>query len=81
MGCPNCGKDEAYVIDSRPTDLGRRRRYRCYACDHRFSTYEASVDDLLDYYLHDKRFAEKVRREVARDMIKQLERMGLDDVR
>lgn len=49
MICPNCKKDQALVIDSRPTDdKGRRRRYRCYACDHRFTTYEYGKEQLED---------------------------------
>lgn len=47
MKCPECGRDQAYCIDSRPIQAGRRRRYRCYCCDYRFTTYEYE-DGMLD---------------------------------
>lgn len=40
MNCPNCGRQESRVIDSRSVDEGVRRRRRCLACDTRFTTYE-----------------------------------------
>ena len=40
MNCPNCGRRESRVIDSRSVDEGVRRRRRCLACDARFTTYE-----------------------------------------
>lgn len=45
MKCPYCGRGEIYVIDSRPIEHnGRRRRYRCYSCDQRFTTYEYEIE-------------------------------------
>lgn len=42
MLCPLCGHKESKVIDSRASDCGAsiRRRRRCLACGHRFTTYE-----------------------------------------
>ena len=40
MNCPNCGRRESRVIDSRSIDEGVRRRRRCLACSARFTTYE-----------------------------------------
>jgi len=40
VNCPNCGRRESRVIDSRSVDEGVRRRRRCLACDARFTTYE-----------------------------------------
>lgn len=42
--CPHCGEQEVKVIDSRPVEGSRepirRRRRKCLACSHRWSTYE-----------------------------------------
>jgi len=45
MHCPTCLGDDTRVIDSRPAEGGTavRRRRRCEACEHRFTTYERSV--------------------------------------
>lgn len=42
MKCPYCGYSESKVIDSRPTDEGKRirRRRECLNCAKRFTTYE-----------------------------------------
>ena len=42
MRCPVCDSHDSRVIESRPLDGGRaiRRRRRCRACAHRFTTYE-----------------------------------------
>jgi len=40
VNCPNCGRRESRVIDSRSIDEGVRRRRRCLACSARFTTYE-----------------------------------------
>jgi transcriptional repressor NrdR len=42
MKCPFCGYEESKVIDSRPTDEGKRirRRRECVRCQKRFTTYE-----------------------------------------
>lgn len=41
MKCPWCGSGSVKIIDSRmTTDDSRRRRYQCYDCKQRFTTYE-----------------------------------------
>jgi len=42
MRCPECGKDEDRVVDSRPHPDGDaiRRRRECGACGGRFTTFE-----------------------------------------
>ena len=40
MHCPNCGRQELRVIDSRSSDEAVRRRRKCLACGARFTTYE-----------------------------------------
>jgi len=49
--CSQCGSGKTWVKDSRPsTRFGDlmviRRRRRCDACRHTFSTYEIRADDL-----------------------------------
>jgi transcriptional repressor NrdR len=42
MKCPNCGKEEDRVLDSRSAHDGDavRRRRECSACGYRYTTYE-----------------------------------------
>ena len=42
MRCPECGRDEDRVVDSRPQPGGEaiRRRRECGACGARFTTFE-----------------------------------------
>ena len=42
MKCPNCGKEEDRVLDTRSANdaVAIRRRRECSACGHRYSTYE-----------------------------------------
>ena len=49
MECPFCGKVDTGVIDSRPTKekTAIRRRRQCLACAGRFTTYEATPDQLM----------------------------------
>ena len=42
--CPKCSSDNNRCVDSRPHRLGRRRRRRCAACGHRWSTLEMPLD-------------------------------------
>jgi len=44
MTCPACQSVDTSVIDSRASRNGIRRRRRCLACQHRFTTYEAIVE-------------------------------------
>ncbi len=45
MRCPNCGKDNDRVTDTRTCQDGRaiRRRRECQSCGRRFTTYERLV--------------------------------------
>ena len=49
MECPFCGESDTGVIDSRPTKdkTSIRRRRQCLACAGRFTTYEATADQLM----------------------------------
>ena len=49
MECPFCGKVDNGVIDSRPTKERNaiRRRRECLSCAGRFTTYEATPDQLM----------------------------------
>ncbi|HLJ82675.1 MAG TPA: transcriptional regulator NrdR [Candidatus Eremiobacteraceae bacterium] len=40
MLCPLCRVGETRVIDSRDDESAIRRRRECFACRHRFTTYE-----------------------------------------
>lgn len=42
MRCPNCGKEDDKVIDTRPNEGNTiiRRRRACLNCGHRFTTHE-----------------------------------------
>jgi transcriptional repressor NrdR len=42
MKCPNCGKEEDRVLDTRAAHDGDaiRRRRECSACNYRYTTYE-----------------------------------------
>lgn len=42
--CPACGAMGASVVDSRPRENLRLRRYRCEACGKRFSTVEIGME-------------------------------------
>lgn len=49
MECPFCGESNTGVIDSRPTKdkTSIRRRRQCLSCAGRFTTYEATPEQLL----------------------------------
>ncbi len=48
MNCPNCGKADNKVIDSRLSkdEVVIRRRRECLICSGRFTTYE-SIEELV----------------------------------
>lgn len=46
MTCPNCGSENTGCIDSRTVPRKRRRRYECWGCGGRFTTYEIYAADL-----------------------------------
>lgn len=48
MTCPKCGSENTGCIDSRAGKRKRRRRYECWGCGGRFSTYEIYADELKD---------------------------------
>jgi len=56
MQCPNCGKIDNRVIDSRPSKEGVviRRRRQCLICATRFTTYEAAEEQLLPFLIGEK---------------------------
>ena len=43
--CPRCGAPGSRVVDSRPHDLGRKRRRQCDSCGERHSTIEVVILD------------------------------------
>jgi transcriptional repressor NrdR len=53
MECPNCGKTDSEVIDSRLSkdEMTIRRRRQCLACSERFTTYEATEEQLLPFLI------------------------------
>ncbi len=53
MECPHCGKSHDKVIDSRLAKDGItvRRRRHCLACSERFTTYEATEEQLLPFLI------------------------------
>ncbi len=53
MECPNCGKIDNQVIDSRLTKerIAIRRRRKCLNCLNRFTTFEATEDRLLPFLI------------------------------
>ena len=56
MECPNCGKTDSKVLDSRPSKDGGaiRRQRQCLVCSERFTTYEATEEQLLPYMIREK---------------------------
>ena len=51
MDCPKCQSPSTKVYDSRPMDNGQRRRRKCLACNHRFTTNETVVGKKKDYFV------------------------------
>jgi len=56
MECPNCGKTDNEVIDSRliQDGIAIRRRRQCLICSTRFTTYEAAEERLLPFLIRKK---------------------------
>ena len=61
MKCPTCGV-RSYVIGSRDTDIGRRRRRTCETCG-RFTTYEVDVS-FVERLEEAEKEIERMRREL-----------------
>lgn len=58
--CPHCGARASYVIESRTTSLGRRRRYECQGCGSRDTTQE--IDQaLLEQLKQDSMHLQRIR--------------------
>lgn len=38
--CPECESSLSAVIDSRESSVGKKRRRKCQACGHRYTTWE-----------------------------------------
>ncbi len=51
MKCPDCGKTQNKVIDSRVSKDGIaiRRRRQCLICSSRFTTYESTQEQLVRF--------------------------------
>lgn len=51
LPCPECGKDEGKILESRVTTYrgfsAKRRRRECQECGHRWPTREISEADLI----------------------------------
>jgi len=44
MKCPKCGRSHPQtIVDTRDSTYGKRRRRKCGACGHRFTTAEIVV--------------------------------------
>lgn len=49
MVCPWCGSRQVKIIDSRMTGKRRRRRYECYDCRQRYTTYEYTEEEAQEF--------------------------------
>ena len=56
MECPECGKTDSEVTDSRliKDGIAIRRRRQCLACSERFTTYESTEEQLVPFLLRQK---------------------------
>lgn len=67
MKCPKCGLAYSKIIDSRETDIGRKRRRECLGCQFRYNVYEVSEKEYEEIKKIAKicfDFAETIKREV-----------------
>jgi transcriptional regulator NrdR family protein len=46
--CPTCQNEKNKIINSRKTNLAVKRRYKCLACDKRWTTYEVTEELLRE---------------------------------
>lgn len=46
MKCPHCESEESFVLDSRPSANGLRRRRKCTSCAQKFTTYELNAEEV-----------------------------------
>ena len=56
MRCPFCNYEDTRVIDSRPSEVKKRRRRECPKCGKRFTTYEVVEKPQLMVYKRDGSF-------------------------
>ena len=66
MNCPECGT-KMYVIDSRPSEYGVRRRKKCFECGYRLTTYEITSAQKAKYERSEKQYA-KLKQKIT-DMV------------
>ena len=76
MRCPNCGKSDTRVVDSRDLDdaASIRRRRECNLCSTRFTTYERIESARLSVVKSDGRREDFDRRKLASGLAKALTR-------
>ena len=65
--CPSCPDGKIKTIDTRQQPGTVRRRHRCRACNHRWTTYEISREDyhLLKEWRRTKQLTVQVLRNAA----------------
>jgi transcriptional repressor NrdR len=50
MKCPQCKGEQFGVVDTRPSyGNTQKRRRKCFDCDHRWTTYEITDDEMKEY--------------------------------
>jgi transcriptional repressor NrdR len=72
MRCPSCHEQDTKVIDSRllqDADTVRRRR-KCESCEHRFTTYEKTEQQLPILVKRDGRMESYNREKIKNGLIK-----------
>lgn len=52
MNCPKCQNEISSVLDTYHTKSAIRRRRKCLACEHRFSTYEIQAGEYRAFKQH-----------------------------
>lgn len=80
LQCPLCDNPETWVIDTRPTKDGTRRRYECPGCKKRFTTRETIVineDEALAQEIERKNLELKALLEKADQVKVELTRLKL----
>lgn len=58
MNCPRCHSSSTKVLESRPSDLNKRRRRECMDCEHRFATLEITLEEYRGLKYTETRFGE-----------------------
>lgn len=80
MQCPSCSAGESDIINSRQRDHVVRRRRKCAACGHRWSTIERAVVETCRIPISDvhhralvERFGHRYSHIIERDIKRALE--------